>query len=132
MKSLLLSGFIVFAQAYSDGPTSAWFKELSSPSTPNCCDQADCKQADAEWRGSPPTINEIGELIPGEGDWWARSNRTGQWARVEPDRVARDESGNIQHSIFPRAILCEGEPYIIPDSPPVARIYCLAPPPLGF
>src|SRR5262249_49730991 len=58
--------------AYPDGPTSAWFKNLASAYTHNCCDQADCRRAMSDYR---------------DGNWWALSNRTHEWIEIEPDQV---------------------------------------------
>jgi hypothetical protein len=96
------------AQTYGDGATSQWFKSLSSAYADNCCDQADCKRAMSDYR---------------DGAWWARSNRTGAWVEITRDRV----TGAV--SIFTDAVLCEGDPAPGTGKP---RIYCFAPPPLGF
>lgn len=120
-----------FAQEYTDTPTSAWFKSLSSVYVTNCCDQADCAKANSEWRGTPPYIDETGKLVPGAGDWWAQSNRTGQWMMVSPDLITKEKDGSIKYSVFAKAVLCEAMP---PDANayPQAQFYCFAPPPNGF
>lgn len=129
----LLTGFIMLAQ-FTDPPTSAWFKELHSQHIKNCCDQLDCRRVMSEWRGTPATINEFGELIPGEGSWWAMSNTTGTWVQIKPEHLTREPDGvTIRHSIFQEAILCEGQdPNITDGGDLVPRVYCFAPPPVGF
>jgi len=124
MKALALSvvalalPFAALAEGgpYTDGPTSEWFKGLASPYTAHCCDQADCKLAIADYH---------------DGAWWALSNRTGTWVRIRPDQVTSDVS------IFKDAILCEGEPLLSdagsgPNTAYEPRVYCFAPPPIGF
>lgn len=102
-----------WAQAYTDSPTSDWFKSLTSPFTQNCCDQADCKRVQSDFR---------------DGSWWALSARTGDWVRIPENRVTR------QVSVFNDAVLCEGEPDLLaqPNVHYEARVYCFARPPLGF
>lgn len=120
-----------FAQTYDDTPTSAWFKGLSSHYSVNCCDQADCATANSEWRGTPPYIDETGKLAPGVGDWWAQSNRTGQWLMVSPDLITKETDGSIRYSVFAKAVLCEAVPPAS-NAHPQAQFYCFAPPPNGF
>jgi hypothetical protein len=98
------------AESYRDQPTSAWFKALSSVFEGSCCDQADCRQAQSDFR---------------EGAWWALSNRSGRWVRIV------DQQLTSQVSIFKDGVLCEGDPIVVADGL-IARVYCFAPPPLGF
>lgn len=107
---------VTAAWSYTDGPTSDWFKALSSPYTQHCCDQADCHLAQADYH---------------DGSWWALSNRTGMWVRIEPDQITSTVS------IFPVGVLCEGDPFVShgaggSDETQEARVYCFAPPPIGF
>ena len=95
-------------QYYGDGPTSQWFKNLASTYAHNCCDQADCRRAMSDYRN---------------GAWWALSNRTGQWIEIAPAQVTTTVS------IFSDAVLCEGDPA---HGTGEARVYCFAPPPVGF
>lgn len=98
--------------AYTDSPTSAWFKGLSSPAVKNCCDQADCRRAKSDYR---------------DGSWWALSNVTQEWLRIEPDQITTSVS------IFADAVLCEAPLGITSvDGRVVAWVYCFAPPPIGF
>jgi hypothetical protein len=105
------------AHAYTDGPTSEWFKALSSPYTHNCCDQSDCKLAKSDYR---------------HGAWWALSNRTGKWVEIQANQITATVS------IFNAAVLCEGDPFLYFDGPSAenpryeTRVYCFAPPPIGF
>lgn len=112
---LFAAGLVVTAQ-YSDTPTSQWFKSLSSPYTRNCCDQADCMLAVAEFRN--------------DGFWWAISNRTHEWVKIQPNQITETVS------VFAKAVLCEGDPYLITEGDgPIhydANVYCFAPPPTGF
>jgi hypothetical protein len=101
---------------YTDNPTAEWFKSLSSPYTKNCCDQSDCRRTQADFRA---------------GAWWALSVRTGKWVRIEPDQITSTVS------IFDVAVLCEGDPYTLygegTKTPTYeARVFCFAPPPIGF
>ena len=101
------------AQPYTDSPTANWFKALQAPWVANCCDQADCKLAESDYR---------------DGSWWAKSNRTGDWVRIEPGNITTTVS------IFAKAVLCEGNPLFVeaPEPPHYeARVYCFAPPPIG-
>lgn len=100
----------VRAQTYTDSPTSQWFRSLSSPYTLNCCDQADCRQTESDYH---------------DGAWWALSQRTRTWVQIRPDQITRTVS------IFPNAVLCEGDPLFV-DSMYQPRVYCFAPPPIGF
>jgi len=108
----LLSSAAWGSAPYTDGATSQWFKGLASQYTQNCCDQADCKRALADYR---------------EGSWWALSNRTGTWVRIQPEQITSDVS------IFTDAILCEGDPFIVydnnsqPTGVEMPRVYCFAP-----
>lgn len=97
------------AAPYSDSPTKQWFEGLSSPYTLNCCSQADCKRTEADYH---------------DGAWWALSKRTNKWVQIRPDQVTQDVS------IFSDAVLCEGDP--ASWAPDEARVYCFAPPPIGF
>ncbi len=109
---LMLVATAAWAQGeYKDGATSDWFKSLSSHYTGNCCDQADCKRAASDYR---------------DGAWWALSNRTGQWVRIAPEQITSDVS------IFKDAVLCEGDPAWDGNGYNMARVYCFAPPPIGF
>jgi hypothetical protein len=113
LAAVLSAGTAAFsASTYTDGPTSTWFKALASTYEKNCCDQADCKLAQADYR---------------EDGWWAKSNRTGAWVPIPADRITHDANGHEVVSIFKDAILCEGDPRLT-----VANVYCFAPPPLGF
>ena len=111
-------GYIAPARAegaYHDGPTSEWFAGLASAYTQHCCDQADCKLAMSDYH---------------DGAWWALSNRTHTWVRIDNSQITSTVS------IFKDAVLCEGEPLLTyaaggsNDYQP--RVYCFAPPPLGF
>jgi hypothetical protein len=103
----------VAAETYTDSATAAWFQSLRSPYTQNCCDQADCKLAVADYH---------------DGAWWALSNRTGTWVEIAPAQITETVS------IFPKAVLCEGDPLGPTDADPsyTPRVYCFAPPPIGF
>lgn len=106
------------AAPYKDAPSSAWFKSLASPYEPNCCDQADCKLAKSDYRS---------------GVWWALSNRTQTWVEIAPDQITHDKDGHEVVSVFKDAVLCEGDPnQSRTANPPRPRVYCFAPPPLGF
>ncbi len=98
------------AETYSDTATSRWFKSLSSAFVSSCCDQADCRPAKSEFRS---------------GAWWARSNRTGTWVRIVDVQVTTAKS------IFTDGVLCEGDPIEV-VSGRLPKVYCFAPPPLGF
>lgn len=107
-------GTAAFAQGlYTDNATSRWFKSLSSPYTHACCDQADCHKASSDYR---------------DGAWWALSNRTQTWVRIVPGQITSDAS------IFPQAILCEGDPFemFTPVYAVTPRVFCFAIPPQGF
>lgn len=118
---LALASLPAFAQdpggGYGDAATSQWFRDLSSAYTHNCCDQADCRRVRSDYH---------------DGAWWALSARTGTWVRIAPDQITSVVS------VFPDAVLCEGEPLVSygPDGAPAAtgapRVFCFAPPPLGF
>ncbi len=99
------------AGAYQDGATSAWFKSLSSAYTQNCCDQADCKLAVSDYRN---------------GAWWALSNRTGTWVRIDQSQITQSVS------VFAKAVLCEGDPVWDGEAAYAPRVFCFAPPPTGF
>jgi len=101
---------------YTDGATSAWFQSLASPYTQHCCDQADCHLALSDYR---------------DGGWWALSNRTNTWMQIRSDQITETVS------IFPKAVLCEGDPLLSSadtgnDPGYEPRVYCFAPPPIGF
>lgn len=98
---------------YTDSPTSDWFKSLSSQYTLNCCDQADCRQVESDYH---------------DGAWWALSAETHTWVKIRPDQVTKTVS------IFTHAVLCEGQPYGASAADPewAPRVYCFAPPPIGF
>lgn len=110
--SLVLITSMATAQRYEDSPTSQWFKGLHSKTQFNCCDQADCKQAVSDFRTD---------------GWWVQSNRTQEWIKVTDDMMVKD-----QFSIFPRAIFCEGDPFLGADGVYYARAYCFVRPPIGF
>lgn len=117
---VLVAGQALADGPYKDGATSAWFQSLHAPQQRfGCCDQADCKQAQSDYRQPDPAI---------EGEWWAHSNQVDTWVRITPDMIVRDPMGNVVYSIFPQAILCEGGPSLTGEP----RVYCFAPPPLGF
>ena len=106
------------AAAYRDAATAEWFAALASPYTRHCCDQADCKLALSDYR---------------DGAWWALSNRTGTWVRIDKSQITDTVS------IFKDAVLCEGDPMLDYGAGPGAaspayapRVYCFAPPPIGF
>lgn len=131
--ALTLSVVLVIGTAaaaeYADTPTAEWFRTLSSPYTRNCCDQSDCKLAEAEFRTDPVTKETpIDQLARSTGSWWAKSNRTNTWVQIGPEKITETVS------MFAKAVLCEGEPALIlePLSHYVPRIYCFAPPPTGF
>lgn len=108
----LLSGRAFAAGGYTDGATSEWFAGLASAYTQHCCDQADCKLAMSDYH---------------DGAWWALSNRTGTWVRIDKSQITSDVS------IFKDAVLCEGDPIAYPgDANYGPRVYCFAPPPSGF
>jgi hypothetical protein len=116
--ALAASSAAAWAEAgpYTDGATAAWFRGLASQYTQHCCDQADCKRALADYR---------------DGGWWALSNRTGTRVKIRPDQITSDVS------IFKDAILCEGDPLLSygpagNDPAYEPRVYCFAPPPIGF
>jgi hypothetical protein len=102
--------FAAAAETYNDTATSRWFKTLSSAYVPSCCDQADCHTAKSEYRG---------------GAWWALSNRTGAWVRIV------DVQLTATVSIFKDGVLCEGDPIDVVGGR-LAKVFCFAPPPLGF
>jgi hypothetical protein len=127
----LLSAGFAWGAGYEDPATSAWFKTLSAPRNGYvflCCDQADCRQAASDWRID----------ANGEGEWWAHSNRVDVWIPIPPKFITRDDKGNVVYSIFPKAILCEGDPVdaisgaTSHGADAMPRLYCFAPPPLGF
>jgi hypothetical protein len=105
---------------YADSATSQFFQSLSSPLIHTCCDVADCAKAASDYRVD----------TDGVGAWWARSNRTGEWVRIEPDQIT------TQESIFPEAILCEGDPWTPSGEQPggtnVTHVLCFARPPQLF
>jgi hypothetical protein len=130
--ALALAGGQALAQ-YGDGATSAWFKSLKSGFTQNCCDQADCRRTESEYR-SEYGIDAAGQRVPSEGAWWALSKRTGKWVRIDKSQVTSTVS------IFADAVLCEGDPQEFVEDQngeahyvgePMARVYCFAPPPIG-
>lgn len=105
------------ASPYNDGATSQFFKSLFSPYTHNCCDQADCRVAASDYRID----------ADGNGYWWAKSNRTGTWVRIEPKQITSDDS------VFSQAILCEGAAWQRgEDGEYVPSVFCFARPPSGF
>lgn len=116
-----------FAQGdYADEATSAWFKSLTAPGSPagGCCDQADCHRALSDFH---------------DGQWWAKSNRIDKWVAIPNPKITTDETGHVRFSIFQDAVLCEGDPSATYDpmtaevlEKDVPRVYCFAPPPLGF
>jgi hypothetical protein len=97
-----------FACADEAGDVGRWFKSLTQPGTGmSCCEEADCKQAEAEWRG---------------GQWWAVVR--GRWTAIPPDKVLR------QTSIMPRAVVCSSPAadYYGSGHEALPVIYCFVPP----
>lgn len=109
----VLAGPVKAAGTYTDPATSQFFKNLRAPTNSNCCDQADCHVAASDYRIDADGI----------GSWWAKSNQTGEWVRIEPGKITTDDS------VFPQAILCEAPPRL---SDGLAIIFCFARPPSGF
>jgi hypothetical protein len=65
---------------------SAWFKSLTQPGTGmSCCDIADCRRTEADWR---------------EGQWWA--NVEGRWTPIPKDKELS------KNSIDGDAYVCSG------------------------
>jgi hypothetical protein len=111
-----LSPVVAASPLYTDGATSQWFKSLASPYARNCCDQSDCALAESDYH---------------DGSWWALSNRTKTWVPIQPNQITETVS------IFPKGVLCEGDPLVSYQANGVIesgapRVYCFAPPPIGF
>lgn len=131
--ALALLSAQAFAQGYEDTPTSSWFKSLSSATFPNCCDQADCKRAESEWRRDAVQRQpDVDELATSAGHYWAKSNQTGEWLEIPPEKLTRDTAGNLVTSIFNDAILCERELSVGTRSQGRgAVVFCFTPKPEG-
>lgn len=121
--ALVLPGAAALAQGqYSDSATSQWFKSLGiAQLVPNCCDQSDCHEVKAEWRGGT------------DGAWWAES-------RYWPDEWVKIPASHIVNTPNPlaHAVLCEvkdGRSDFISRTVPSGfgdAVYCFVPPPDGF
>jgi len=105
--------------ANGDSSRADWFKSLQTPHGVPCCDQADCRRATAEWRGST-------------NNWWVFVN--GSWRPVPNDLVLKSP-----HSIDGDAYVCMGEDSLGDTrhamsglvGPLPGQIYCFVPPDSG-
>lgn len=111
------------AGAYSDTPTSEWFKSLNirvpgSREVVSCCDQSDCKPTQADWRGDA---------------WWAESRIfPGEWVTIPANRVLTEPNPLMN------AVICEavgGRTEFGVRTVPSGKVdylYCFEPPPQGY
>lgn len=121
--ALVLLPLSAFAQGpYTDSATAAWFKSLAIPNmVPNCCDQSDCKQVKAEWRGGA------------DGAWWAQPREfPGEWLKVPKDHVI-NVANPLQNAVLCAVPLGRSD-FEVQTEPGLFQVsvYCFVPPPSGY